>query len=327
MAKQVSLTSTKKELLDAYNKMVEQAAKTDAEPTQQQLISKKEKTVEEVSGLSTESIIKNIAGLKTSITQALDMLETQMVGSYKELRKLQDTIQIEKDNLKELYDITANAHSLSALITAQKERKEVFDKEMENSKLMWENEKKLHEKEAKEFKDLLVKDRKREEEEYSYDLKLKRKKDEDAYNDKKNQLEKDLTAKKINFDKEISDRELKIKESETELAELRKKSSEFPKLLDSEISKAVKQAEDRLKHQFEFEKQLSGAKTTGETTLKDQTIESLKEKIKDQEVMIKQLTQKVNVSEESVKQIALKALDSPAKEKIVAYEKLSDKKD
>ena len=65
---------------------------------------------------------------------------------------------------------------------------------------------------------------------------------------------------------------------------------------------------------------------TGETILKDQTIESLKEKIKDQEVMIKQLSQKVNVSEESVKQIALKALDSSSKEKIVAYEKASDKK-
>ena len=100
--------------------MVEQATKTDTEPTQQQLISKKEKAVEELKGMSSESIIKNIAGLKTSITQSLDMLETQMVGSYKELRKLQDTIQVENDNLKELYDITANAHSLSALITAQK---------------------------------------------------------------------------------------------------------------------------------------------------------------------------------------------------------------
>jgi hypothetical protein len=327
MAKQVSLTSTKKELLDAYNKMVEQATKTDTEPTQQQLISKKEKAVEELKGMSSESIIKNIAGLKTSITQSLDMLETQMVGSYKELRKLQDTIQVENDNLKELYDITANAHSLSALITAQKERKENFDKEMENTRLLWENEKKHHEKEAKEFKELQVKDRKREEEEYLYDLKLKRKKEEDTFNDRKNQLEKELAAKKTTFEKEISDRELKIKESETELAELRKKSSEFPKLLESEISKAVKQAEEKLKQQFDFEKQLSGTKMTGETILKDQTIESLKEKIKDQEVMIKQLSQKVNVSEESVKQIALKALDSSSKEKIVAYEKASDKKD
>jgi hypothetical protein len=327
MAKQVSLTSTKKELLDAYNKMVEQATKTDTEPTQQQLISKKEKAVEELKGMSSESIIKNIAGLKTSITQSLDMLETQMVGSYKELRKLQDTIQVENDNLKELYDITANAHSLSALITAQKERKENFDKEMENTRLLWENEKKHHEKEAKEFKELQVKDRKREEEEYLYDLKLKRKKEEDTFNDRKNQLEKELAAKKTTFEKEISDRELKIKESETELAELRKKSSEFPKLLESEISKAVKQAEEKLKQQFDFEKQLSGTKMTGETILKDQTIESLKEKIKDQEVMIKQLSQKVNVSEESVKQIALKALDSSSKEKIVAYEKVSDKKD
>lgn len=327
MAKQVSLTSTKKELLDAYNQMVEQVAKTDAEPTQQQLISKKEKAVEDVRGISTESIIKNIAGLKTSITQALEMLETQMVGSYKELRKLQDTIQIENDNLKELYDITANAHSLSALIAAQKEKKEVFDKEMENTRLTWQNEKKLYEKEAKELTELLVKDRKREEEEYSYDLKLKRKKEEDAYLEKKNQLEKELAAKKVAFEKEISERETKVKESETELAELRKKDSGFPKFLETEISKAVKLAEDKIKQQFDFEKQLSGAKMSGETTLRDQTIESLKEKIKDQEVMIKQLTQKVNVSEESVKQIALKALDSPGKEKIVAYEKSSDKKD
>ncbi len=327
MAKQLSVTSTKKEILDAYNKMIEQVSKKDEEPEKEQVKSKTEKVVQEVSELSVKSIIQNIAGLKTNIAEALDKLENQMVSSFRELQKIQDTIRAEKENLAEMYTITANAHSLAALIAAQKEKKESFEKEVEVIRISWENEKKHFEKETKEFRELQIKERKREEEDYMYDLKLKRKKEQDIYEGKKIQQEKELDDKKIAFQKEMIDRELNIKEAESELAELRKKSSEFPKLLESEIKRSVSLAEDKLKQQFEFEKQLSAAKGNGESVLKDQVIESLKEKIKDQEATIKQLSQKANLSEESVKQLALKALDSSAKEKIISYEKQTEKKE
>jgi hypothetical protein len=327
MAKQVSVTSTKKEILDAYNQMIEQIAKKDDEPVKEQTKSKTEKIIQEVGSLSVELIIQNIAGLKTSITGALDKLENQMVTSFKELQKVQETIHVEKDNLAEMYNITANAHSLAALIAAQKEKKEAFEKEIETTSLMWESEKKLFEKESKENKELGNKERKREEEEYLYELKLKRKKEQDIYEEKKNQQEKELAGKKTAFEKEIIEREIKLKDSEAELAELRKKSTEFPKLLESEVSKAIKLTTENLKLQFDFEKQLNNAKENGESVLKDQIIESLKEKIKDQETLIKQLTQKVNVSEDSVKQIALKALDSSSKERVITHEKQTEKKD
>ncbi len=82
-----------------------------------------------------------------------------------------------------------------------------------------------------------------------------------------------------------------------------------------------KETEGKLQQQFEFESQLTENKTSGQFKLNEQTIETLKDKIKDQEALIKQLTQKVDVSEESVKQIALKALDTSGKERIVTVEK------
>ena len=54
---------------------------------------------------------------------SLDKLEEKLVNEYKILENLQQAIAVEKKNLEELYQISANADSLSALILAQKEKR------------------------------------------------------------------------------------------------------------------------------------------------------------------------------------------------------------
>ena len=86
---------------------------------------------------------------------------------------------------------------------------------------------------------------------------MSKKKDTDKYEEQNQLLEKQLAEKQANFEKEIAEREAKVIETETELAELRKKAEEFPKILKNEIETTRKETEDKLKQQFNFENQLS----------------------------------------------------------------------
>ena len=294
--------------------------KTEEPKVIQQRMKKKE-NLDKISSISTDTIIKNITDLKMSVTGALDKMEEQMTATYKEFERIKEAVKIEKENLEELYQITTNAHSLAALIAAQKEQKEIFEIEMSEKKRIWKEEEIKKQQEIKEAEDALKKARKRDEEEYQYNLKINRKKEQDIYEAKKEKLEKDIIEKKIAFEKEISERESTVKDAENELADLRKKSAEFPKILETELEKLRKETEKELKRQFDFEKQLTASQNKAELQLKIQTIETLNAKIKDQETLINQLTQKVNSSENNVKQIAMKAMETSSKERVITVEK------
>jgi DNA-binding transcriptional MerR regulator len=64
---------------------------------------------------------------------------------------------------------------------------------------------------------------------------------------------------------------------------------------------------------FEFESKLIEKQNEGELKLKEQTIISLQEKIKEMQAQIKELTQKANLAESNVKDIAVKAIESSSK--------------
>jgi hypothetical protein len=132
------------------------------------------------------------------IPRSLDTLEKSLVEEHKKLSSLKEATANEKQSLENLYGIVAETDSLAALLQAQKEKKEAFDKKLSEKKeafdkeisekrQSWDKEKTIHELTLKEEKEKTAKERKREEEKYTYTLTIKRKKDEDTYNEK-NQL-------------------------------------------------------------------------------------------------------------------------------------------
>jgi hypothetical protein len=50
------------------------------------------------------------------------------------VEELQQAIEFEKKNLEELYQLSANTDSLAVILLAQKEKKEAFEKEMQEKK-------------------------------------------------------------------------------------------------------------------------------------------------------------------------------------------------
>jgi len=350
MEQQVSTKNTKNEILAAYDELLKkvQEKKTE-EPKKVQERQKQETTVKNAADLSYEGIVKEVADLKVNLSSTLDKLGGSFVSEFRKFEELQQAISLEQKNLEDLYQLSANADSLSVMLLAQKEKKEQFEQEMAarksdleekirvekerfetemaEKKSLWKKEQEASQLKAKEEADLLKKNRQREEEDFQYNLKITRKKEADLYEEKKQKLEKELVEKKAAFEKEFTEREAKVKEAETELNELRAKAAAFPAELEKAVNSSVKSTTEKLETTFRFEKELKEKETMGELKLKDQTIETLKSKIKDMEASIKEMSQKAVTAESNVKDIAIKAIESSSKSYFIEKNKENQTKE
>ena len=135
METKITPKNTKNEILAAYDELLEkfQERKTE-EPKKVQEQKKQEGLVKNAEELSQEGIVKEIAGVKADISSVLDKLGGNFIAEFKKFEELQQAIQVEKKNLEDLYQLSANADSLSVMFLAQKEKKEQFEQEIASQK-------------------------------------------------------------------------------------------------------------------------------------------------------------------------------------------------
>lgn len=311
MATVVSSKNTKTEILEAYESLLEEVQKAKANHPKLEQEEKQNKEISDrVSDLSKDHIGKSIENLKISLNGSLNGLLEELSMEYKKLSDIKMAIEVEKKKLEDLYSLTANTDSLATMLLVQKEKKEAFEKEMAEARLLWETEKQKHKTTQEEHLNEVAKQRQREEEEYAYNLKTARQKDTDEYKVKVQQLERELQERKAKFEQEMMERETNLKTAETELVELRKYHAEYPQLLEKALIDKEAEITKSLKTEYEFKNKLSEQQNAAELRLKDQQINSLQEKIKELQAQVKEYADKALRAEVSVKDIALKAIQN-----------------
>ncbi|MDR3093921.1 MAG: hypothetical protein LBU62_04685 [Bacteroidales bacterium] len=328
MENQVSEKSTKAEILKAYESLLQnvQEAKTDVPKLVQEEKQKKE-TIDKVAGISNDGIMKSITTLKSSLNNSLDDMLLRLTAEFKKLEEIRSAIAIEKQSLEDLYSLSANTDSLAAMLLVQKEKKESFEKDMREkedvfadevaqNRAQWELEKSKQKTAEKEYAEELTRQRKREEEEYQYNQKIKRQKEQDAYDAKKAQQEKELADKKVSFEQETANRELELKNAAAELAELRKNNAEFPARLEKALAEKEADVSKQLQTKYGFDIQLTAKQHEADARLQEQVITSLQEKIKELQAQLKEYADKANRAEASVKDIAVKAIENSSKSRM-----------
>lgn len=310
--------NTKTEILEAYEKLLKevQEAKNNT-PKQVQEEKKNKATLEKVAEVTNDSIIGEIKQLRNGMENALDELSEKMLVEYKKLEEIRTAIEVEKKNLQDMYELSANTDSLAAMLLAYQNKKAALEAEQETLRQQWADEKQRHSDEEKEFNAELQKSRKREEEEYQYNLKKNRQKEQDEYETRRAQQEKELADKKTAFEQEVAARNSELKAAETELAELRKANAEFPLQLQSALKTKEEEVTKTMEARFEFERQLTQKQNELDNSLKDQQIKLLKEKIAELTQQVKDYADKASTADSNVKDIALKAIESSGKMQIV----------
>jgi hypothetical protein len=127
---EVSLKSTKDQILAAYNQVLFKLNEKQSDNPEVKK-QKEEKTVlvEIASKLTSEAILKDLSHLKLRSIQHIDDLSENLLSEFTKLTTIRRAIEAEQHHLNNLYQIKETANTLAALIQAQAEEKEAFEQE------------------------------------------------------------------------------------------------------------------------------------------------------------------------------------------------------
>ena len=319
----ITMKNTKKEMLEAYDEILQQLKeKRAAELKPEEKIEEKkiEEAVEVTDSLSTEGIVQEVSTLKLEVGRLLGQLSDRLeeeVGKYRQVRQ---AVEAKQKELQEIYEIEKSALSLAALIEAQHQkrqqteaelaaRKEELTQEIETLRTEWGKEKQVHAAEIKERDGDERKRREREKEEYLYVFQREQQLAREQFEDERARLEREITYRREQMEKELADREKVVVEKETELNELRKQAGAFPKELQAAVSKAVKEAVQSVESEARNREELLTKEFDGERNVLNTRIESLEKTVTEQNEQITRLLQQVEKSYSQVQDIAIKAIE------------------
>jgi len=321
--KELSMSNTKKEMLDVYNillKQLQEKREAELKPEKKIEEKKKREVVEMAEALSSEGVVNEIGNLKLEIGKRLTHISDGLEEEVIKYKKIQEAIKIKDEELKELYDIERSAETFAALIEAQNQKRQEFESEIAarkeelNREILaireeWEKEKKEHEAEMKERDAAEAKRREREKEEYGYCFKREQQLAKDKFEDEKAKTEKEIQLKKEQMEKDLTEREKAVAEREEELGELQKKVIAFPKEMEEAINNAVKDTTERITLEAKNRAELIRKEFDGERNVLTTRIESLEKTAKEQSGQISNLSEQLEKAYQKVQDIAVKSVE------------------
>ena len=327
----VSMTNTKKELLEAYEEAkehVESLSKDllDAEKARQRL--EKKVATATADAQAEQDPLHRLHDLRGTISRELTELAEHFETEIETYRKIQSAIETKKEELNTIYEVETAASDLAALIDAQRVKKEQFEREMQDQKgafeaemeeirTQWQREKADRDRRVKEQAEAIDKQRQREKEEYEYTFARDKAQRKNTLDDELQILEKELTVKRSGFENEtqnrtaeLDTREKIITDREKDMETLQKEVESFPRRNEAAVQKAVADTTEGLTRNFKGDKALMDARFEGERNVLMGKIEALEKMVALQAAQISDLAKKNELAYEKVQDIANRAVTS-----------------
>ena len=331
----VSMSNTKKEMLDAYQAIKKQLQEREklvlnAEKSRKQM----EKKIAEATAdaQASQDPLQRLYTLKGDISRDLATLAEKFEQEIDAYRKIKAALKEKQEELHTLYEIETTASDLAALIEAQQAKKDAFEREMESrqntfkeemqeARAKWDKEKDEREEAAKEQAEAIKKQRQREKEEYEYTFAREKGQRKNALEDELHAVENEINQNRKDFEQDLNQRstalevrEKSFAEKEAEMALLQKEVETFPQKLNTNVQEAVAATTERLTSDFEKTKALLEAKYDGEKNVFTSKIESLEKLVSSQETQMAQLTKRHEQAYEKVQDIANRAVAAAKRE-------------
>jgi len=327
--KKLSMSSTKQEMLSAYDALLKQLQEKQAgelKPEKKIEEKKTKETVQVAESLTSESVAKEINALKLDVNKMLTQLSDGLDGEVNKFSAVQNAIAAKERELQELYEIEKSAMTLAALIEAQNQKRQEFTTEMEGKKEALDREIKTTREEwlkEKEGYEAVIKERDaaekkrqiREKEEFDYNFKREQQLSTDRYKYEKAKQEQELKDKKEALENEMKVRETAIAEKEEELAELRKRAVSFPKELETAVNQAVKETAERITFEARAKEELLKKESEGERNVLKTRIEGLEKTVAEQSERMTTLSQQLEAAYQKVQDIAVKTVEGASNAK------------
>lgn len=316
---EVTMKSTKQQIFDAYQEALKKSQEMDA---------LKESPADKIEKERKEAVVANADKAVDS-----NIFNEEITKQYQDLK---EAIAMKKAELKDLYDIEAQAASLAAIINAAKEKKYQLDEEYKANKALQEEErKKAVEEKEQELEELQAsietvkeqiqatrkeetakvdKERKREEEEYAYRLQRERKKENDAWEDTKASREKEIAIKEANAEAMLAEAESKVEELES----LREKVDQIPTLVAEAEARGQEAGEKAAGKEYGYKKTMYEKEKEYEIAKLQDQVDRLTEAKEDAETKAWQLQEKLDEAYAKMNALASDTVKANGAVKIVS---------
>ena len=328
----VTMSNTKREMLSAYRELVKRLEeKREAEVKPEQVAEERQEreAVAVADSLSLDGIAGEIGGLKSEVGKLLGQLGDRLEDELAKYQRIRRAAELRAKELQEIYEIEKAASSLTALIEAQKEKREHFESEMAARKAelqqeaaatrkAWEAEQQAHQAAMKEREEAEKKRRDREADEFQYKLTKEQERAREEFEHEKARLERESQYRREELEREMADREKALNEREAELAELRQRAADAPAQLDAAVSKAVEETTQRLGREAKAREDGLGKDFEGEKNVLLSRIEALEQTVQEQRERSAALSAQLDKSYGQVQDIAVKAIEGSASSRLVA---------
>lgn len=316
---EVTMKSTKQQIFDAYQEALKKTQEMDA---------LKESPADKIEKERRAAVIENADKAVDS-----NIFNEEITKQYQDLK---EAISVKKQELKDLYDIEAQAASLATIINAAKEKKYQLDEEFKATMALQEEErKKAIEEKVQELEELQAsieavkeqiqttrkeeiakvnKERKREEEEYAYNLKRERKKENDAWEDEKIAREKEIVIKEANAEALLAEAESKVEELES----LKEKVDQIPTLIAEAEARGQEAGEKAAGKEYGYKKTMYEKEKEYEIGRLKDLVESLTQAKEDAETKAWRLQEKLDEAYAKMNTLASDTVKANGAVKIVS---------
>ncbi len=316
----------KQEIIEEYERLLEAfreqaAAREEAERRAGQLDRQRDaQALDEGLSTTVESVLDGISRLRTLVNTTLADLGDTMTDQAEKAEKLNRAIRLQETRLQELRDIDVAADTMAKLAGAYEEerrrleqtyqqrmhdledqaerRRTELDHQIEHTRALWE-------REAEESR----RTREQEEEEYRYERDRTRRQEQQAYEDKKAALDRELQELRDTAEQDIARREADIQAREHELAELRAEVDAFPERLEDAVRRARHEVQTELERQVEHERALAQVERDWERKSFDQSIAHLENVNRALENKVQELSEDLRETRKQLNAIAERAVE------------------
>lgn len=335
MASKLSDKNTKAQILEAYDRLLEERKALEAELKQvqkeqkakppvasennhhQPVTAMNQQVVPDKMSFTIESIVKLQSGFGSAVSELSEKLTTEAA----KLEELRHSVAEEIQQLKELHDLeNIDEDTLDTLIHSYEDndkafeeefgqRREALEQEIQDLKKAWEKEQEEHKREIKERNEEQGKISQRDAEEYRYDLALRRSLDKDTYQQNQKNLYKQLEEAKQEQEKRWDEREKAIAEREQKFEELKTKVEAFEKEKEAAVKKAKEEGKGIANYQVKVKADLQNKEIEGNKRFYELRIQSLEQTIQNQEARLQTLSKQLDAALKQVQDLAVKAIE------------------
>jgi len=351
--KQPSARSTKAEILDAFNELLQEnkalatqlqtalkptpRSQSKAETPPQQSERNGAATAEtqitiapvnpiQLESQTVESIIQGLTQLQADFGGAVSDLSEKLTQEAVQLQTVQQSVTETSDQLEQLHDLTADDRSLDELIQQYEESAKAFDEEFsqrrdgveeerKQAQVQWAKEQEDYRRAIQDRNSTQRKTRDRDGSEYTYDLELARKLGDDAYNQAQKRQYQALDDLQEQQEKQWQEREMAISNREKDFEDLKIKVEGFPEKLETAVKKAKEEGKGIAQYQAKVKADLLAKETEGQQRTYELRIQSLQETLDTQGNRIQSLCKQLDAALKQVQDLAVKAIEGTANQK------------